>query len=142
MADIDVYDIKGRIVESVTELFDTMLDMEISLADDGTEPSEVDGNLIAGMLSFTGDVVGNFRVEVSQAFARIMTAEMLGMEIDEIEGEDEIKELTQGLYKVFFTPHYVLRKLASIRSVDDLVFVKKGITSIAGHLRDFSHRKN
>lgn len=57
-------------------------------------------------------------------------------------GEDEIKELTQGLYKVFFTPHYVLRKLASIRSVDDLVFVKKGITSIAGHLRDFSHRKN
>ena len=93
MADIDVYDIKGRIVESVTELFDTMLDMEISLADDGTEPSEVDGNLIAGMLSFTGDVVGNFRVEVSQAFARIMTAEMLGMEIDEIEGEDEIKDV-------------------------------------------------
>ncbi|MBW2021044.1 MAG: hypothetical protein JRI65_13790, partial [Deltaproteobacteria bacterium] len=80
MADIDVYDIKGRIVESVTELFDTMLDMEISLADDGTEPSEVDGSLIAGMLSFTGDVVGNFRVQVSEVFARIMTAEMLGME--------------------------------------------------------------
>jgi len=93
MADIDVYDIKGRIVESVTELFDTMLDMEISLADDGTEPSEVDGSLIAGMLSFTGDVVGNFRVQVSEVFARIMTAEMLGMETDEIEGEDEIKDV-------------------------------------------------
>ena len=93
MADIDVFDVKGRIVESVTELFDTMLDMEISLADDGAEQGEVGGNLIAGMLSFTGDVVGNFRVMVSQAFARIMTAEMLGMEIDEIEGEDEIKDV-------------------------------------------------
>ncbi|MBL7224494.1 MAG: flagellar motor switch protein FliN [Desulfobacteraceae bacterium] len=93
MAELDVYDIKGRIVGSVTELFDTMLDMEISLADDGTEPSEVDGNLFAGMLSFTGDVVGSFRVEVSEAFARIMTAEMLGMDLDEIEGEDEIKDV-------------------------------------------------
>jgi len=93
MADIDVYDIKGRIVESVTELFATMLDMEISLADEGTGPSEVDANLIAGMLSFTGHVVGNFRVEVSQAFARIMTAEMLGMDLDDIEGEDEIKDV-------------------------------------------------
>jgi len=93
MADIDVYDIKGRIVESVTELFATMLDMEISLADEGTGPSEVDANLIAGMLSFTGDVVGNFRVEVSQTFARIMTAEMLGMDLDQVEGEDEIKDV-------------------------------------------------
>lgn len=93
MADIDVFDVKGRIVESVTELFDTMLDMEIGLADDGAEQGEADGDLIAGMLSLTGDVVGSFRVQASQVFARIMTAEMLGMEVDEIEGEDEIKDV-------------------------------------------------
>jgi flagellar motor switch protein FliN len=93
MADIDVFDVKGRIVESVTEFFDTMLHMEISHADDDAEQGEVDGNLISGMLSFTGDVVGSFRVTVGLAFARIMTAEMLGMEIDEIEGEDEIKDV-------------------------------------------------
>ncbi len=93
MADIDVFDVKSRIIESVTELFDTMLDMEIILADDGAEPFKGSGNLIAGMLSFAGDVVGNFRVQVSETFARIMTAEMLGMEIDEIEGDDEIKDV-------------------------------------------------
>jgi len=93
MPDIAVYDIKGRIVESVTELFDTMLDMEISLAHDEIDPGEVDAALIAGMLSFVGDVVGNFRVQVSEAFARMMTAQMLGMEIDEIEGQDEIKDV-------------------------------------------------
>jgi radical SAM superfamily enzyme YgiQ (UPF0313 family) len=54
--------------------------------------------------------------------------------------EEEIKELTQRLYKLFFTPRYVLRKLASLRSLEDLRFVKKGIVAIAGHLRDFSGR--
>jgi len=93
MADIDVLDVKGRILESVTELFDTMLDMEIILADDNAEPFEVDSDLITGMLSFAGDVVGNFRVQVSKTFGRIMTAEMLGMDTDEIVGEDEIKDV-------------------------------------------------
>ena len=93
MSDIAVYDIKGRIVESVTELFSTMLDMEISLGDEETESGVIDADLIAGMLSFVGDVVGNFRVQVSVDFARMMTAQMLGMEIDEIEGQDEIKDV-------------------------------------------------
>ena len=93
MADIAVYDIKGRIVESVTELFDTMLDMEISVDDDETESSVVDADLIAGMLSFVGDVVGNFRVQVNEDFGRMMAAQMLGMETDEIEGRDEIKDV-------------------------------------------------
>ncbi len=54
----------------------------------------------------------------------------------------EIKELTQGLYRVFFTPRYVLRKMASIRRPEDLIFVRKGISAIAGHLRDFSQGKD
>jgi radical SAM superfamily enzyme YgiQ (UPF0313 family) len=54
--------------------------------------------------------------------------------------EEEIKELTQRLYKVFFAPRYLLRKLASIRSFEDLRFVKKGIAAVAGHLRDFSQK--
>jgi len=93
MTDIGVYDIKSRIVESVTGLFDTMLDMKIGLADEGPEPSKVEVNQIAGMLSFVGDVVGNFRVQASEAFARMMAAQMLGIEIDEIESQDEIKDV-------------------------------------------------
>lgn len=51
-------------------------------------------------------------------------------------GED-IKKLTQDLYKVFFTPQYVFRKVFSIRSTADLVFIKRGLKAIYGHLRDF-----
>ena len=54
--------------------------------------------------------------------------------------EDEIKEFTQGLYKIFLTPRYVTRKLVSIRSMDDLYFIKKGVEAVIGHLKDFSQR--
>ncbi len=54
--------------------------------------------------------------------------------------DEELKEMTRGLYGVFFTPQYAVRKLLSLRSLEDLRFVKKGISAIAGHLRDFSQR--
>lgn len=53
-------------------------------------------------------------------------------------GDKELKEMTQGLYKVFFTPRYIIRKLLSIRKIDDLKYISKGLSSILGHLRDFS----
>lgn len=52
--------------------------------------------------------------------------------------EDDIKEVVQSLYKVFFSPEYIARKLTSVRSLDDLTFIRKGIGKIFGHLRDFS----
>jgi len=56
--------------------------------------------------------------------------------------ESEIKELTQRLYRVFFAPKYMLRKFASVRSVDDLKFAGKGIKKVFGHLKDFSASKS
>lgn len=53
----------------------------------------------------------------------------------------EIKELTQELYKVFLTPYYVVRKLLSIRNIDDLMFIKRGVRSVTGHLTDFSNKE-
>jgi hypothetical protein len=49
----------------------------------------------------------------------------------------EIKKVTQELYKVFFTPQYVLRKLTSIRCVNDLKFITRGVKAVFGHLKDF-----
>ncbi len=53
----------------------------------------------------------------------------------------EIKELTQELYRVFLTPGYVLRRLLSIRNTDDLRFIKRGVKSVTGHLTDFSNKE-
>jgi len=53
----------------------------------------------------------------------------------------EIKELTQELYRVFLTPGYIMRRLLSIRGVDDLRFIKRGVGAVTGHLMDFSDKK-
>lgn len=55
--------------------------------------------------------------------------------------EQEIKELMQELYKVFLTPGYVMRRLLSIRSIDDLKFIGKGVKAVTGHLTDFSDKE-
>ncbi|MDW7731321.1 MAG: radical SAM protein [Methanolobus sp.] len=55
--------------------------------------------------------------------------------------DEDIKEFTRQLYKLFLTPDYVLRRLVSIRSVEDLKFIKRGVRSVIGHLTDFSNRK-
>ena len=51
---------------------------------------------------------------------------------------EEIKRASQELYKVFFTPKYVFRRLTSIRSLSDLKYIGRGLKAIYGHLRDFT----
>ena len=55
--------------------------------------------------------------------------------------DEEIRELTQQLYKVFFSPKYIFRRVVSIRNVDDLRFINKGVRSVVGHLTDFSNKE-
>jgi len=53
-----------------------------------------------------------------------------------VSGED-IKELTQMLYKSFISPQFFLRKVLSIRGADDLRFFWRAGKKIIGHLTDF-----
>lgn len=55
--------------------------------------------------------------------------------------ENDVKELTQNLYKVFFNPRYVIRRITSIRGLQDLKFILRGVRAVAGHLKDFSGGK-
>lgn len=52
--------------------------------------------------------------------------------------DDDIKEASQQLYKAFFTPRYVFRRLISIRNLNDLKFINRGLRAILGHLKDFA----
>lgn len=51
---------------------------------------------------------------------------------------EEAKELIQGLYKSFMTPQFIARKIASIRSFNDLKFFWRAGWKVLGHLTDFS----
>ncbi len=86
------FDFKPHIVESITELFDSMLSMPVALSD--SEPPDIsETNRIVGTVNFTGGVIGALNVQVNKEFAVTMAASMQGVEVEEIEGDEEIKDL-------------------------------------------------
>jgi radical SAM superfamily enzyme YgiQ (UPF0313 family) len=54
--------------------------------------------------------------------------------------DDELKHLTQGLYRAFLSPRFIARTLMKVRSVNDLKFIGRAGRAVAGHLRDFARR--
>ena len=54
----------------------------------------------------------------------------------------DVKELTQDLYKSFASPKFILKKIASIRSIDDVKFLVRAGGKLLGHLTDFGKNKN
>ncbi|MFA5775975.1 MAG: radical SAM protein [Patescibacteria group bacterium] len=51
--------------------------------------------------------------------------------------EARLFEMTQELYSSFFTPQYFVRKILSIRKVDDVKFYAMSAKRLLGHLLDF-----
>ena len=92
MSDINAVDLRGFISGAMNEVFDTMLSMDIDLADEGVQPG-VNGQRIVGTVGFAGKAVGSVSIQVNDAFARSITAAMLGMEKDEIEGDEEVHDV-------------------------------------------------
>jgi CheY-specific phosphatase CheX len=76
----------------VGNVFDTMLSMEVESIEG--QPAETkNGNHIVGSVGFAGAVLGNLNLHVDEEFACLMTAAMLGMEVDEIEGDEEVHDV-------------------------------------------------
>ena len=92
MSDINTVDLRGFISGAMNEVFDTMLSMDIELADGGVQ-ADVDGERIVGSVGFAGKAVGSVNIQVNEAFAREITAAMLGMEEDEIDGDEEVHDV-------------------------------------------------
>lgn len=85
-------DIIASTGDSVIELFNTMLSMEVELSDEAAEPDS-DGPHTMGSVNFAGDVMGSVNIQVSDTFARLISAAMLGEDLDEIDDKVEIKDV-------------------------------------------------
>jgi len=53
---------------------------------------------------------------------------------------EDVLGYTQGLYKAALSPAFILRKLFSIRSLDDLRFMARAGTKVFAHLADFKSK--
>jgi radical SAM superfamily enzyme YgiQ (UPF0313 family) len=54
---------------------------------------------------------------------------------------EDIKELTQMFYKSFANPQYFMRRILSVRGIDDLRFLWRAGKKLIGHLIDFEAKE-
>jgi radical SAM superfamily enzyme YgiQ (UPF0313 family) len=54
--------------------------------------------------------------------------------------DEKIRGLIQQMYRVSFSPEFILRKLFSLRDNDDLRYFLRAARKAAGHIFDFSRR--
>ena len=92
MDNINGLDLNFFVTTAIAEVFETMLSIDLKELDSGTQV-EMDGNIITGNVSFTGKIMGNFNFILANKCARVLTTAMLGMEEDEIEGQEEINDV-------------------------------------------------
>jgi flagellar motor switch protein FliN len=92
-------DIKSAIVNSVIDVFFTMLDMEVE-AIQTVPPSFTEENRTVGSVTFAGEVDGMFNIQVNDDFGKTMTAAMLGMEPEEIENEEEVFDVIREVSNI------------------------------------------
>ena len=99
METIFTIDIKSSITKSVLDVFDTMLSFQLKSVQDVDVP-DLKEMRIVGSVNFAGQVSGIIHIHVNKDFALIMTSAMLGMTTDEIEGDDEIKDVISELSNI------------------------------------------
>ena len=92
MESIQSFDVQSKIYGSVMEVFDTMLSMELEFQEQVAQQFMY-GSRILGSINLVGKVMGIVTLQVIEDLSRIMTGEMLGIEPDEIEDIDEIKDV-------------------------------------------------
>ncbi|NNL74953.1 MAG: flagellar motor switch protein FliN [Desulfobacterales bacterium] len=92
MSDIENFDIRGSITDSIIDVFETMVSMEVELSD--SEPPDISGTKrMLAAVNFAGSVAGIFNIQVTSELACLMTANMLDMEPEEVEDDAETKDL-------------------------------------------------
>ena len=91
--------LKAFVSSAINEVFDTMLSIEVE-GFDADEQLSVEESQLRGLVKFDGDLTGSFSLQVSEVFARVMTASMLGMDVEEIEGEDEVKDVINEVLSI------------------------------------------
>ena len=96
MKDIRHFDIATTVTDSLIDIFDIMLSMDLQLADDQTQRI-TEGERIVGSVSVAGKVAGSINIEVSKGFSHEMAGAMLDVEPDEIVEEDDVKDVIREM---------------------------------------------
>jgi flagellar motor switch protein FliN/FliY len=96
---INSVDVPTTVINSVIDVFYTMLSMEIESIQEVPADFREEKRTV-GTVSFAGDVHGLFNIQVNDNFARAMTAAMLGIEESEVGDEEEVFDVIRELSNI------------------------------------------
>jgi flagellar motor switch protein FliN/FliY len=89
---IENFDIRSHVIDSIVETFNTMVSMAIEVSD--SEPPDTTGvSRMVAAVNFAGHVIGLINIQVTSELSRLMMANMLEIEPEDIEDEAEIKDM-------------------------------------------------
>ncbi len=94
--DLTSFNLASFLRSATQEVFETMLSMELGERDD---VNSLPGGAIqvVGSVSMAGAVSGTVNIYVSDMFAKVITADMLGMALEEVESDEEIHDVVGEL---------------------------------------------
>ncbi len=93
-------DIIHKVQEAVIELFDTMLSMNIQPVDADPPQREDKDQMMVGFVSLAGKVQGSVSICVTQEMACRMSAGMLGMEREEVEEGEAVRDVLREVCNI------------------------------------------
>ncbi len=96
---VNSVDIPTTVINAVIDVFYTMLSMEVENIKE-VPPDFREDKRTVGNVSFAGDVHGMFNIQVNDDFARTMTAAMLGIEVEEVESEEEVFDVLREMSNI------------------------------------------
>ena len=92
MSNIENFDIRTQIIDSIVATFDSIVSMKIKVSD--SEPPDTAGeSRIVAAVNFAGNITGLMNIQVTQNLAKLMMTNMLKREPEEIEGDTEMKDM-------------------------------------------------
>ena len=94
--ELTAFNLASFLRKATQEVFDTMLSMELGENDD-IEALPGGTHQVVGSVSMAGTVSGTVNIYVSDKFARVITADMLGMELDEVDNDEEVHDVVGEL---------------------------------------------
>ena len=53
---------------------------------------------------------------------------------------EEVMEMCNRVYEIFYSPKYIAHKFISIRSLTDIMYYLRGAKAVFGHHKDFSRK--
>jgi flagellar motor switch protein FliN len=92
MEKIRISAVEKTINKSIMETFQAMLSMELTKVGQVTDPGLSARHMVSAV-HYAGEVVGTLSLHISEEFARLVTSTMLGITSEEIESDDEVKDV-------------------------------------------------